>query len=310
MSGDYMQGDPDKNSVIVPFSDDEPEAKKKLAELEDDDSPTASPVERTERRKRRQERLQLMLQESQKNAERVKELEEKLNKTSQEQAELRGMLAAQQAMRTANDNANAKDPYEARLDDIYRRQAEAYAAAQAELSRGNLPPERQAHYERIAREIETEKTRIHTERAVSQAIAQDRETRRGEQAQQVWVQKYPEVYNNPRAFEYAQAKFNLRTRGLGEQPTNALADEVFQETIAQFKLGAKPAPTASDRARMSGIPSAGSGGGGRAPTGIDFSRNPELRRMALAAYSDLPEAEALKKWTDSVGKKLREKKVI
>lgn len=308
MSSDYMQGDPDKNSVIVPFSDDET-AKKAAPELEEEDSPTDTPEVRKNRRQRRQERLQLMVQESQKNAERVKELEERENKTAREVAELRGMLAAQQQLQSRIANDNGKDPYETRLDAIYARQAEAYAAAQAELSRGNLSPERQQHYERIAREIETEKTRIHTEKAVSQAVAQDREQRRGEQAQQVWVSKYPEVYNNEKAFKYAQATWQQRL-ALGEQQTNALADEVMQETITRFKLGAKPAPTASDRARLSGIPSAGSGGGGKAPTGIDFTRNPELRRMALAAYSDLPEAEALKKWTNTVGVKLRERKII
>lgn len=308
MSSDFMQGSPD-NSVVVPFSDDESETKK-VPDLEEEDSPTASPEERKNRRQRRQERLQKMLQEGEANAARVKELEEKTNKSERELAELRGMLAAQAAMRAANDNANAKDPYEERLDAVYRRQAEAYAAAQAELSRGNLSPERQAHYERIAREIETEKTRIHTEKAVNQAVAEDREKRRNEQAQQVWVQKYPEVYNNPRAFNYAQATFNRRVYGLGEQATNALIEEVMNETINQFKLGAKPAPTATDRARLSGIPAAGGGGGGRAPSGIDFSRHPELRRMALAAYSDLPEKEALQRWADGPGKKLREKKVI
>lgn len=299
---DFMQGNPD-NPVAVPFTDDEAEAKK-APDLEEEDSPTASLEERRTRRQKRQERLQLMMQESQKNAERVKELEERENKTAREVAELRGMLAAQQQLQQRIANDNGRDPYQARLDAVYTRQKEAYESAQAELKAGNLSPERQAYYERIARDIETEKTQIHTERA----IAQDREQRRTEQAQQVWVQKFPEVYNNPKAFAYAQATWQQR-QALGEQPTNALVEEVMQDAIQRFKLGAKPAPTASDRARLSGIPSSG-GGGGKTASGIDFSSNPHLRRMALAAYSDLPEGEALKKWTNSVGKRLRDKKVI
>lgn len=300
---DFMMGDPDKTSVAVPFSDDEAEAKK-VPELDEEDSPTASPEERRSRRQRRQERLQLMVQESQKNAERVRELEERENKTAREVAELRGMLAAQQQLQSRIANDNGKDPYEQRLDAVYARQKRAYDAAQAEIATGKLTPERQAYYEQEAREIETEKTRIHTERAV----AQDRETRRSEQAQQVWVQKFPEVYNNPKAFQYAQATWQQR-QALGEQPTNALVEEVMHDTMTRFKLGAKPAPTASDRARLSGIPSSG-GGGSKTATGIDFSGNPALRKMALAAHSDLPEAEALKKWTNSTGKRLRDKKVI
>lgn len=308
MSSDYMVGDKD-NAVIVPFSDDESATAKKAVDLEDEDSPTASPEERKNRRQRRQERLQKMLQEGEANAAKVKELEERDAKRERELAEMRGMLAAQHQMRQAA-NDNGKDPTQAALDAVYARQKRAYDAAQAELKAGNLSPERQKYYEDEARAIETEKTRIHTQAAISRAIAEDRETRRVEQAQQVWVSKYPEVYNNPRAFAYAQATYNRRVHGLGEQSTHALVEEVMQEAINTFKLGAKPAPTASDRARMSGIPSSGSGGGGRAPSGVDFTRNPELRRMALAAYSDLPEQEALKKWTDTVGKKLREKKVI
>lgn len=295
---DFMQGSPD-NAVVVPFSDDETEAKKP-EELEEEDSPTASPEERLTRRRRRQERISRLLNEGKQSAEKVRELEEHRAKTDRELAELRGMMAAQQAMRAQNDNG--KDPYEQRLDQVYAQQAEAYNAAQAEIQSGKFTPERQAHYERIARTIETQKTQIHTERAV----AADRESRRGEQAQQVWVQKYPEVYNNPKAFQYAQATWQQRL-ALGEQQTNALADEVFNEAITRFKLGAKPAPSASDRARLSGIPSAG-GGGGKSSTGITFT--PELRRMAIAAYSDLPEAEALKKWANGPGKRLREKKII
>jgi hypothetical protein len=301
----YVQGDPDRSATAVPFSDDDTEsdARKKVAELDEEDSPTASPVERTERRRRRQERLQRMLQEGEANATRVRELEERDQKRERELAELRGMVAA-------NNNAlqrqvpPGKDPYEARLDAVYARQGEAYNAAQAELKAGTFTAERQAHYERIAREIETEKTSIHTERAV----AMDRESRRAEQAQQVWVQKYPEVYGNQKAYAYAEATWKQR-QALGEQPTTSLVDEVMQDAMTRFKLGTKPAPTASDRARMSGIPASGGGGKG-APSGIDFTSNPALKRMALAAHSDLPEAEALKKWTQSTGKRLRDKKLI
>lgn len=308
---EFMQGSPD-NSVAVPFSDDDTEAKK-VTDLEEEDSPTASPEERRTRRERRKERMQLMLQESRQNAERVKELEDRGNKTARELAELRGMLAAQQQLQTRIANDNGKDPYEQRLDEVYARQKRAYDAAQAEIAAGKLTPERQAYYEQEAREIETAKTRIHTERAVSGAIAQDRETRRTEQAQQVWVQKYPDVYNNPAAFEYAQGTWQRRkaqAAARGETLSNDAVDEVMLETMNEFKLGKRPAPSASDRAKLAGIPSSGGGGGGKAPTGINFDSNPALKRMALAAHSDLPEAEALKKWTNSTGKRLRDKKVI
>lgn len=299
----FMKGDYD-SATAVPFSDDDTE--KKPDELLEDDPPTATPQERLTRAQRRQDRIRQILEEGKAHAEKVKELEERDQKRERELAEMRGALDATRAaiQRPANDNQG--DPYQERLNAIYARQAEAYNAAQAEIAANKFTPERQRHYEGIAQQIETDKMAVHTERA----IARDRHERRNEQAQQVWVQKYPEVYNNPRAFKYAQAKYQMRTEGLGEQSTNALVDEIMQETITQFKLGPKAAPTANDRARLSGIPAAGGGGGKGAPAGIDFTRDPALKRIAIAAYPDLPEAEAMKKWTNKTGKKLREKKVL
>lgn len=294
---DYMQGDKD-NSVAVPFSDDESET---VANDNDEDSPSASPEERKLRSQRRSERITRLLQESKERAAKVKELEERDARRERELAELRGAVAANQNM-LARQQPSEKDPYEAQLDAIYERQSRAYNSAQAELKAGTMTPERQAYYEREAREIESAKTRVHTQRVVEDQAQRLRQ----EQAQQVWVQKHPEVYQNPRAFEYAKATYQRRL-ALGEVATNSLVDEVMEETKTQFKLGAKPAPSASDRARMSGLPAAGSGSGGKSPSG---GLPPELKRMALAAYSDLPEAEAVKKWEATTGKRLRAKRVI
>jgi hypothetical protein len=295
---DYMQGDKD-NSVAVPFSDDESAAPEND---NDEDSPSASPEERKLRSQRRAERITRLLQESKERAAKVKELEERDAKRERELAELRGAVAANQNMIARQQASSEKDPYESQLDAIYERQSRAYNSAQAEIKAGTMTPERQAYYEREAREIESAKTRVHTQRVVEDQAQRLRQ----ESAQQVWVQKHPEVYQNPRAFEYAKATYQRRL-ALGEVATNSLVDEVMEETKAQFKLGAKPAPSASDRARMSGLPAAGSGGGGKSPSA---GLPPELKRMALAAYSDLPEAEAVKKWEATTGKRLRAKKVI
>lgn len=80
------------------------------------------------------------------------------------------------------------------------------------------------------------------------------------------------------------------------------------ETINQFKLGSKPPPTQTDRSRMSGIPSAGGGGGKSSSGGVAMT--PEFRRMARAAYPDLSDAEAEKKWVNTTGKRLRERKLV
>lgn len=293
----YMQGDKD-NAVQVPFSDDTSEAPKDDI---DDDSPDASPEQRRDRQQKRAERTKRMLEEGKAHAAKVKELEERDAKRQREIDELRGAVAANQNF-LARQQQPAADPYEAELDAIYERQTAAHKAAQAEVNAGNMTPERTKYWEGVARDIESSKTRVHTAREVAKSAAMLRQ----EQARQVWEQKHPEVYKHPQAFEYAKATFQRRL-ALGESSTNQMVDEIMEETKTQFRLGAKPAPTASDRARLSGLPAAGSGGGGKAP-GVALT--PELRKMAEAAYPELSQAEAHKKWTNGVGRRLREKKVL
>jgi hypothetical protein len=292
-----MQGDPDRQSVVVPFSDDEVVRDEEL--ITDEDKPGASPEERKTRRERRQARLQSKLQEG---AEAKEELEAERRQTAELRerlARLEGMVAAGQQPRQAPDG---KDEFEAELDAIYKKQSDAYTAAQAEVKAGTFTPERQQHYERIARDIETSKADVHMRRT----LARTEPIRQQNQAQQVWVQKYPEVYQNQRAFQYAQARAQQRL-SLGENITPEVVDEIMTETKTQFRLGAKPAPTQSERAKFAGTPASGSGGGS-APSGIALTK--ELRQMALAAYDDLPEDEAIKKWTNKTGKRLRERKVL
>lgn len=293
---DYMQGDPD-NAVAVPFSDDEAE---KPEELLEEDTPAASPEERQKNKQRRQERIARLLSEGKQSKAERDQLKAEQAALREELAELRGRVAAQ----TTPAPADGKDPYDRELDRVYEMQTEAYNAAQAEIKAGTWTPERQKHYEKIARDVETAKSRIHTRRELDAS----RVAARAEQAQQVWVQKYPEVYKNPRAYQYAEATFRRR-QSLGEEVSNELVEDVMNETITQFKLGKRPAPSASERAKHSGIPSTGGGSGGAGSNG-PIPMTPQLRRMAIAAYSDLPEAEAVKKWVDREGKKLRAKKVL
>lgn len=304
-----MQGDPDGKSIQVPFSDDKADAPANDNALLDEESkPGETFEERKSRSERRKERLSTIIAEGRKSTERVKELEERDSKRERELAELRGELGALRQQRQAPPSpADGKDDFDRRLDSVYDKQTNTYAAAQAEIKAGTWTEDRQRYYERIARDIETEKSQIHAEKV----LASREPARRQEQAQQVWVQKYPEVYQNPRAYQYAEATFKRRLSmlGPGEQATNEMVDEAMGEAMTQFKLGSRRAPTASEKSRLAGIPSSGAGGGGRSdPPGITMT--PELRRMALAAYDHLPEAEALKAWANKTGKRMRDKKAI
>lgn len=294
-----MQGDKD-NAVVVPFSDDETE--KEREELFGEDKPDASPEERVTRKRRQQDRITRLLNEGKQSKEETARLKEEQASLKGELAELRNRLMQPVYAPPAND---VKDPYEKALDAVYEKQGEAFTAAQAEIKAGTFTPERQKHYERVAREVESEKARIHSERAVAQVRQQTRQ----DSAQQNWVQKYPEVYSNPRAYQYAEASFRRKQALLdpGQIPSVDMVDEAMNEAMVQFKLGAKKGPSASDRARLSGVPSAGGGGSGQS---AEIQLTPAMKRMAIAAYSELPEAEAIKKWANTTGKRLREKKVI
>lgn len=295
MGDGYMMGDRD-NSVSVPFSDDENVRDEEL--IVDEDKPNESPEEKRSRREKRQARLQQKLSAG-------KQAEEALAAERAEKLELRERLARLEGAVSAQTqvrNDNGRDPYEAELDGIYAEQQSAYAAAQAEVAAGKMTNERAQHYERVARDFESRKSRVHARRE----IAQTEPVRQQSQAQQVWVQKYPEVYGNQRAFQYAQGRYQSRL-ALGENISNATVDEIMEETKAQFKLGTKPAPSVSERAKFGGVPASG-GGGGRTNEAITLS--PALRRMAIAAHSDLSEEDAIKKWTQKTGKRLRETKVL
>ncbi len=294
---DYFQGDPDKNSVVVPFSDDEAVSDDQL--ITDEDKPTDTFEERKTRKEKRQARLQAKLQEGAKAKEELEAERKEKAEMRERIARLEGAVANQPRQRAP---ADGKDEFERELDDIYELQQNAYKQAQAEVKAGTFDDKRQRYYEGIARDIESRKTNVHTRKVLAQTEGQ----RQQNAAQQVWVQKYPDVYKNTNAFQYAQARAQMRL-SQGEQISPQVVDEIMAETMTTFKIGGRPAPTQSDRAKLSGMPASGGGGSGRS-AGITLT--PELRRMAVAAYDHLPEEEAIKAWTNKTGKRLREKKVV
>lgn len=297
----FMQGNPDGQSEQVPFSDNDTPAND--TSIDEDDSPGDSPEQRLSRRQKRQERLQSLLREGEESKKRLAEFEERDAKRERELAEMRGQLTALQQMRQPANDAERPNQYKQRLDAVYARQREAYAAAQAEIKAGTYNDERNRYYDRVAEEIETEKARIHTEWAIA-----EREPERQRQAAQAqWVNRYPEVYRDARALQYAEATYRQRLALENVQPSHELVESVMEETIAKFRLGPKKAPTATERQRFTGLPASGAGGATR-DTGVAMT--PELRRIAVAAHPDLPEAEAVRKWVNGPGKRLREKKIL
>jgi hypothetical protein len=299
MSEGYMQGDKD-TGITVPFSDDS-EEKEGAELLADDDKPAASPEEEKTRRQKRKERITRLLNEGKQSKEEVERLKGELAELKANQARLEGYVAAKASQPQPKDTA---DPYQARLDAIEKRRKEAWAAAQAEMKAGALSEERAAYYESVSREIEEAKAEIYAERVLARRAPQQQQ----DAARQYWVNQYPEVYRDQRAFQWAQARYHMR-QAEGEAVTDEVAHEILQEARTRFKLGPKKPPSASEKSRFSGVAASGSSGSPAAnDNGIPM--RPEFKRMATALYSDLPEAEAIKKWVNGPGKKLRANKVL
>lgn len=300
MGENYVEKD---GALVVPFSDDDPTEAKKAAELiEEDEAPDASLEERKSRREKRKERLQTLLADGKQSKEEAAQLRKELAELKASQARLEGFVAAQQGQQ--RQSTGDADPYRQRLDAIEEKRKNAYRSAQAEIQAGKLDEKRNAYYESLAREIDEERAEVLAERAIAR-----REPMRNQQAaQQQWVNKYPEIYRDDRAFQWARAKFQMRLAD-GEASTNQLVDEVMEEARVRYKLGGKSAPTVTEKDRYSGMGAASTrSSGSSADNNIRMTK--EMRSMATALYPTLSEGDAIKKWTDKVGKKLREKRVL
>lgn len=304
--GDNYVSTSDKD-INVPFSDDEAV---KDDELITDDEPSlklTNPEEAKRRADRRKERAQQRERERKQQEEELKTLREASQKTERELAELRGYVAA--SANQPKQREQGADPYQEKLDAIESERANAYAAAQAEIKAGTMDEKRSKHYEQLGRDLEERRVNTLVERQLTRAQATAAARRPQEEAQALYRAKYPDIYQNQKAYAYASAEWQKRTQALGQQPTDELLDEVMNEARTHFKLGPKPQATAAERARMSGIPSSG-GSGGDGKSGGGITMTPEFRKMAEAKYSDLPQKQAWQKWADNEGKALRAAKVI
>jgi hypothetical protein len=301
MADNYVSTAPDNG---VPFSDDDAES----PEEENDDAPGLSPVERATRKERRTMRIKHKLDEGKQAKEELAREKSEKQALIERVARLEGVVSATQRP------APAVDPYAARLVAIRERQTREYAQLQAEIKAGTYTEDRARHYERVSAEIEDDKGTVLAERA----LAQREPVLQQAAARARWKEKYPEVYNKPEAYTYAEGTRNRRC-ALGEKETVELVDEVMAETMAVFRLGkATKGATQNERARLSGTSSSGGGGGNSGGPSGGIVMNKELRSMALSMYSGetdakgraLTDDEKIKKWVDGPGKQLRKDKVL
>lgn len=122
--------------------------------------------------------------------------------------------------------------------------------------------------------------------------------REAEARQNALRSRFPDVYGNPKAHQYAAALWNMETaRGAAED--DALHEQVMARTREEF-LGKRPPPSAASKNRASGM----SAGARPAPGGkveVKMPRGQEIDRMARAAYPNLEPAQARQKWANRNG---------
>lgn len=299
-----------EKEITVPFSDDtSEEVSDDQLIIEEEKLKLTNPVEAQNRREKRRARAQERERERKQAEEDLKKLRESSAKTERELAELRGYVTAQAQRPGPQTSTDGKDEFQKRLDDIESERKDAYAAYAAELQSGKMTPERQAHWDSKGRALDERRSETIVERQIAKARVQDEQSRVANEGMQFWRQRYPEVYRDPKAAYWARAHAMQRIAE-GEPDGPELVEKAMEAAKIKFKLG-KPtsAPTATERARMTGIPSSGGGGGdGKASGGIVMTR--ELKKMAEAMYSDLPQEKAWQKWANDIGRPLRERKVL
>ena len=292
--------------IEVPFTDD-------VAEVRDDeliveaDKPGDSPEVKAQRATSRRERAAERARERKEQGEQLVQLRKDLEQERAERARLQGYVQALPAAQAPQ----GKDQYEAALDAVYEEQQRSYREYQAALAAGTLDEKAVERFQKISRDIETRKNNIAARRVVDSDVARQRQ----EAAQQPYVHKYPDVYNNPEAFEYAKAehaKRKARARVTGEQITNETVDEIMEETRTVFKLGKKDPPSRSERDRYTGGSAGGTGGGNGGGSGHGIAMTKELRSMAISRYggNGVSDEAAVKAWVDGPGKELRKNKVL
>jgi len=114
--------------------------------------------------------------------------------------------------------------------------------------------------------------------------------------------RFPDVFADTRAFQYAQGTYN-QALARGEADSRELQDAAFLEA-RQVILGKRPAPDQATRQRASGVSS------GVRPTAvvdrpkISMPKGSDYDRIARAAFPKLDPAEARQRWANTVGKKL------
>lgn len=259
-----------------------------------EDTGEDDPVVPLTRKEKKQERLRMRDENAQLRAESI-QMRERL-------ARLEGAHSAMSRQGEERDETDAQDDLDAALDQRLTELQDQHTAAWRQLqARGqNATQADKDAYAKTIRAIDKEKVRVTTEAIVAQRMAEVQATTQGEVIKAQIRQQYADVYGNPNAVQYAEGEYRKLVAS-GHKGGPDTLDRAMKEARHAFRMTREPPPSATQRARFAGPPRGRGGPGGAEPESIKMT--PELRRMANAAFSHVPDQnKRYELWAKGPGK--------
>lgn len=269
-------------------------AKQEAAPPDDDDEVEQTPVddEPAEEDEPRQSRAD-------KKRNRYRELQERAEAAERDRAEMAGRITqmqqlydeARRAPPQQQQRTEQRDELSEKLDSVYREQDLLYRELQA---RGKtLTQEDISKYEKRARELDEQKHELIADRKLRATGGGRAQQDPGAAVGAFLQMQYSDVYGNPQALSWAQARYQM-LKAEGRPAGFEVLQEVMSETRQRYRLPggqqqqrqAAP-PRASQQARYAGAPRGGGAGGGEADEQLSVPRKPEYVRMAKSVYSHI-----------------------
>lgn len=233
----------------------------------------------------------------------ISELREKHSGLERTVSELRQtMQQTRQDMTEARRDDN--DPLEAELNQVLDQQQEL--ADLITSKGGKMSAEEEKRFSARARQLRIREQEIVAER-VSKRNAPQRDPFEG--VRTAVKGAYPEVFGNPKALARAKGHMLLMIADRGEPRNEAELHKLMRDACEEAKkdLGmSRPAPTDADRARTTGTPRGGTGGGSRDLTVHMGDFEKMLANKAFKHIKD--DKQRYSQWAKTAGRKMLERK--
>lgn len=192
------------------------------------------------------------------------------------------------------------DPIERELEDLHAQRQAVSDQYWALHSARALTPQQQADLQKRDRDLEERIFQARLKRSQPQAQPQL------DQGALVMTARFADIYSDEKMRNWAMGRLYQRMAE-GRQDSMDLRDEVADETRRQFRKGPYKGvePSAHQRSAHSGAPRGGSAQQPSRPKSVKMT--PEIKAMANAAYSHIPdEKKRYEMWVKANGKQYLE----